>query len=309
MLFKVAQLYYEQDLTQNDIANKLYISRSNVSRLLKQAHEEGIVEVIVHYPFERMRRIEIEFQKRFNLEEIRIVDSGDRTVFDNYTATTKLAASYINMQLNNNSVLALTCGNSICGMVHELRPKKYLPDMQVVPLMGSIESSNVIVDGHYLVRQVAEMYGCRHYYIMAPFRVEDEKMCQHLMSRPAVVETLTLGENATIMCTGIGSSVKSAYLTAEEKEAFEHKGAIGYIAGYYFDKTGTIVNAPEFYNKMICASKNMFRIPTRCAVVADIIKARATHAALRGGLINALVTNTAVANKILEYDDRSRGNK
>lgn len=305
ILFKVAQMYYEQKMTQNDIAEKLYISRSNVSRLIKQANEEGIVEVTVHYPFERMRRIEIELRKRFDLEEIRIIDTGDRTPFNNYTATTKLAASYINMQLNNNSTLALTCGNTICGMVHELRPKGYLPDMQVVPLMGSIESSNVILDGHYLVRQVSEIYGCRHYYIMTPFRVDDESTCQKLLNRPAVIETLSLAENATIMCTGIGSDVKSPYLTSEERKAFEECGAIGYISGYYFDKNGQIVNVSKFYNKMICASRKMFSIPTRCAVVADVDKAKATLGALRGKLINVLITNSAVANGILYYDDKS----
>ena len=57
LLLKVAQLYYEQGLTQNEIAKKLFISRSNISRLLTQAREAGIVEIKVHYPFERKRRI------------------------------------------------------------------------------------------------------------------------------------------------------------------------------------------------------------------------------------------------------------
>lgn len=306
LLFKVAQMYYEQGLTQKEIGDKLFISRSNISRLLKQAEEAGIVEINVHYPFERKRRYEIEFQKRFKLEEIRIVDSGDNTAFDCYTATTKLAASYVNMQLNNNSILALTCGNSICGMVHELRPRKYLPDMQVVPLMGSIESSNVIIDGHYLVRQVAEIYGCRHYYIMSPFCVDDEIMCQSLMKRPTVVEALTLAENATMMCTGIGHDMKASYMSKENEKLVLEKGAVGYIAGYYFDSDGKIIDIPEIYSKMVCAGIQMFDIPLRCAVVADAEKAPATLAALRGGLVNVLITNTMLANKILDLDERRK---
>jgi len=306
LLFKVAQMYYEQGLTQKEIGDKLYISRSNISRLLKQAQESGIVEITVHYPFERKRRIEAEFQRRFDLEEIRIVDTGNNTAFDCYAATTKLAASYINMQLNNDSVLALTCGNSICGMVHELRPRKYLPEMQVVPLMGSIESSNVIIDGHYLVRQVAEIYGCRHYYIMSPFWMDDEEMCRSLIRRPAIVETLTLAEHASIMCTGIGHNMRTGYLIREGDSMLIDIGAVGYIAGYYFDKNGQILELPELYGKMICAGRQMFEIPLRCAVVADVEKDVATLAALRGGLINALVTNMSLANKILELDDKKR---
>ena len=305
LLLKVAQLYYEQGLTQNEIAKKLFISRSNISRLLAQAREAGIVEIKIHYPFERKRRIEVDFNRRFHLEEIRIVDLGNRSGFELYTATTKLATTYLNLQLNNDSVLALTCGNSVCGMVHELRPRNYLPGMHVVPLMGSVENSNIILEGNYLASQVAEIYGCCQHAIMAPFRVDDEVMCQNLRRRPAIRETLELAENATIMCTGIGCEAQKGYL-AEGEELFLEKGAVGYIAGYYFDKWGAILELPELYGRLLCAGPEMFKIPIRGAIVADEKKARATLAALRGGLINALVTNSVVADKIISLDNEER---
>lgn len=305
LLLKVAQLYYEQGLTQNEIAKKLFISRSNISRLLAQAREAGIVEIKIHYPFERKRRIEVDFNRRFHLEEIRIVDLGNRSGFELYTATTKLAATYLNLQLNNDSVLALTCGNSICGMVHELRPRNYLTGMHVVPLMGSIENSNIILEGNYLVRQVAEIYGCCQHAIMAPFRVDDAVMCQKLKDRPAIRETLGLAENATIMCTGIGCETQKGYL-AESEDIFVKEGAVGYIAGYYFDKWGKILDLPELYSRLVCAGLKMFEIPIRCAIVADEKKAYATLAALRGGLVNALITNSVVADKIIKMDNQER---
>ena len=303
-LFQIAQMYYEQNLTQEEISKKLYISRSNISRMLKQARDVGIVEIMIHYPFERKRRLEVEFKKRFDLDDIVIVDLSNCSGFELYSFTTRQAASYLNMQLNNETVLALTCGNSICGTVHELHPKNYLPYMQVVPLMGSIENPNIILDGYYLVNQISETYRARASFIMAPFRVDDENMCANIMRRPAVIETLTLAENATIMLTGIGSRRQGGYLAKEESDEFFSSGAVGYIAGYYFDEKGNIIDKPEFYNKMICASRKMFDIPSRIAVVADPTKSEATLAALRGGLINRLCTNSVVANEILEIDDR-----
>ena len=302
-LFQIAQMYYEQDLTQEEIAKKLYISRSNISRMLKQARDVGIVEIMIHYPFERKRRLEVEFKKRFDLDDIIIVDLNNCSGFELYSFTTRQAASYLNMQLNNESILALTCGNSICGMVHELHPKNYLPYLQVVPLMGSIETPNIILDGYYLVHQIAETYKARASFIMAPFRVDDEATCRSMMNRPAIIETLTTAENATIMLTGIGSSRQGGYLAKEESEEFFNDGAVGYIAGYYFDKDGNIIEKPEYYNKMICAGRKMFEIPSRIAIVADPSKSEATLAALRGGLINRLCTNSIVATQILEIDD------
>ena len=308
-LFQIAQMYYEQNLTQEEIAKKLYISRSNISRMLKQARDVGIVEIMIHYPFERKRRLEVEFKKRFNLEDIIIVDLNNCSGFELYSFTTKQAASYLNMQLNNETTLALTCGNSLCGLVHELHPKNYLPYMQVVPLMGSIETSNIILDGYYLVHQIAETYKARANFIMAPFRVDDEMTCHNMMKRPAIIETMTLAENADIMLTGVGSKRQGGYLAKEEYEEFFKDGAVGYIAGYYFDKDGKIIDKPEFYNKMICASRKMFEIPTRIGVVADPNKSEATLAALRGNLINRLCTNSMVAAEILEIDDAETGNE
>ncbi len=302
-LFQIAQMYYEQDLTQEEIAKKMYISRSNISRMLKQARDVGIVEIMIHYPFERKRRLEVEFKKRFDLEDIIIVDLNNCSGFELYSFTTKQAASYLNTKLNNESILAVTCGNSICGMVHELHPKNYLPYMQVVPLMGSIETSNIILDGYYLVHQIADTYKARASFIMAPFRVDDETMCSNIMKRPAVIETLTTAENATIMLTGIGSARQGGYLAKEESDEFFSDGAVGYIAGYYFDKDGNIIDKPQFYNKMVCAGRKMFDIPSRIAVVADPNKSEATLAALKGKLINQLCTNSVVAAKILEIDD------
>ena len=301
-LFTIAQMYYEQDLTQEEISKKLFISRSNISRLLKQAKDAGIVEVNVHYPFERKRRYESEFKRRYGIEDICIVDLSDSSGFELYAQTTKKAASYLNAKLNNNSIVALSCGNSLCGVVHELHPKKYLPNMQVVPLMGSIETPEPILDSFYMVRQMADVYKCKSQMIMSPFRVDDEKMCSNLMKRPAIVEALTTAENATIMVTGIGAKKQVGYLAKEEANEFFSSGAVGYIVGYYFDKNGVVIDKPKYYNKLICASRKMFEIPERMAVVADPNKAEATLAALKGKLINCLVTNNIVANKILEAD-------
>ena len=247
----------------------------------------------------------MDFNRRFHLEEIRIVDLGNRSGFELYTATTKLAATYLNLQLNNDSVLALTCGNSVCGMVHELRPRNYLPGMHVVPLMGSVENSNIILEGNYLASQVAEIYGCCQHAIMAPFRVDDEVMCQNLRRRPAIRETLELAENATIMCTGIGCEAQKGYL-AEGEELFLEKGAVAISPDIILTNGARFWNCRSFTAVFSAPDRKCLRFPIRCAIVADEKKARATLAALRGGLINALVTNSVVADKIISLDNEER---
>ena len=47
ILATVANLYYNSEMTQNEIADRLYTSRSKISRMLKEARELGIVEISI----------------------------------------------------------------------------------------------------------------------------------------------------------------------------------------------------------------------------------------------------------------------
>ncbi len=305
-LYEVARLYYEQNMTQEEIARRLFISRSGISRLIKQAREEGVVEITIHTPYDRMRNLEYEFFRRFHIDEIRIVDTDKRPNPSDFDTVVKLAATYINSILNEKSVMGLTWGKSIMGAIRELRPTRYLPKMHVTQMTGSIESHTPIIDGPDLVRCVAEAYGCSYHYLMVPFSVESKEVRDSLVKRPSVIETLSIAENANVLVTGIGSKTHwGNYMKEKELKEIEDAGAIGYVAGYYFDIHGNIIDLPEFYERIICVSRAVFNtVAFRIAVIADVVKATAVLGALRGRLINALITSSKVANQILELDDK-----
>ena len=58
LLAKVASLYYEEGLNQDEIAADLGYSRSYVSRMLTEARREGIVEIHVRHRLERVPVLE-----------------------------------------------------------------------------------------------------------------------------------------------------------------------------------------------------------------------------------------------------------
>lgn len=67
MIVQVARLYYEQRLSQDQIAKQLLTSRSNISRILSVAHDRGIVEVRIHESDRRDHDLENLLVKRFGL--------------------------------------------------------------------------------------------------------------------------------------------------------------------------------------------------------------------------------------------------
>src|SRR5439155_8884434 len=48
--YAAARLYFEEDLSQSDIAERLSVSRSTVSRLIAEARESGIVRIEIRPP-------------------------------------------------------------------------------------------------------------------------------------------------------------------------------------------------------------------------------------------------------------------
>ena len=58
LMSEVATLYYKKNLTQQEIAETLHLTRQTVSKLLSDAIEEKIVEIIIHDPQKDCKELE-----------------------------------------------------------------------------------------------------------------------------------------------------------------------------------------------------------------------------------------------------------
>ncbi len=65
LLAEVAILTYDQGLTQREVADRIGVSRSTVSRLLDEARRKGIVEVYINSPFRRSIELQTRLCARF----------------------------------------------------------------------------------------------------------------------------------------------------------------------------------------------------------------------------------------------------
>ena len=78
----VAEKYYLEDKRQTDIAEMIGLTRSAVSRMLTEAREKGIVEIVVHHPFRYDRELEEELKKRLGLKHVSVVEVANQTNYD-----------------------------------------------------------------------------------------------------------------------------------------------------------------------------------------------------------------------------------
>ena len=76
LLAKAARLYFIDDRSQDDVAAILGTTRSNVSRMLRQARDLGIVEIRIVDPTGRDQQLEAALRDRFGLADARVVEPG-----------------------------------------------------------------------------------------------------------------------------------------------------------------------------------------------------------------------------------------
>ena len=71
-LVRVSRMYYELGETQESIAVSLGVTRPQVSKLLKQARAQGVVEIRIVERTERPSTVAAELQRRFGLRAVHV---------------------------------------------------------------------------------------------------------------------------------------------------------------------------------------------------------------------------------------------
>lgn len=309
LLLEVARMYYEQDMTQQEIANKIYVSRSRVSRMLKKAKALGLVEIIIKPLFESHVSLEKRLTERFGLNKVLVAYSESSGIQEEFQNVCSMGASYLASILDDSSVLAVSKGKTVATSVESLKPPRTYPDMQVVQLTGSLERiSNPNIDEMYIGQRVATLYGCKLKRLLVPYLMDDEEskrlICKHAMT----METILQGKEVNTFISGVDTLLYWVdHLNEKEINILMKQGAVGCMWGYFFDINGNIIESP-LYDRMIIPDRSLFAtVDTRICIACDRFKARAILGALRSGLCNVLVTSSKIANQLLTLDSSDHG--
>lgn len=311
LLSEVARLYYEKNLTQSEISRHIHTSRSTVSRLLQEARDKRIVEIIIHYPWDRSAPLEQEIQQRFHLKNVRVLDSQGRRGAEAQRGVALLAARYIAGIVKENSILGMSWGRMVYQTVQLLQPEREVP-IKVVQLFGAA-IPNSKIDGSALVRQFAGKYRGQYYSLHAPLFVENPALKTALMQDPHIREAVELAQKADIVITGIGSLDSSlapsqtwlGYLSKQEIIQLRKRGAVGHICAHHFDINGNILEI-DLHRGIIGAGLTPLHSAAQVIGIASgPEKSRAMLGALRGNHINTLVTDDISARQLLDEADAS----
>lgn len=307
LLAGVASMYYEQGMTQEEIARELKYSRSGISRLLAEAHAARIVEIRIRWPLIRSRSSEQALLRRFgNLREVHVLTCTTLTYVQMLRQLGEHAARLVEQWVEDGSVLGVSWGTGVYEVASALHPERAYPNLTVVQMIGALGTADPQIDGPELARRVAQAYGGRYQILPAPLIVETETMRNALLADRRIRQVLDLAQQARLAIVGVGSTdpevssmVRAGYLTAEEISRVAADGAVGDVCGIHFDIYGNLLDLPIGRRIVGIQPDALRRIPMVLGIAAGPSKAPAILGALRARLINALVTDEATARQVL----------
>lgn len=185
LLARVASLYYDQNLKQEEIAHELGITRSAVSRLVTEAHRRGIVEHIIHYPWRTSIELERQLTTTFQLQHAIVLTRQTKTDEEMLNGLGILAAQYFNTLLPNLKVIGISWGSGLYYMVRAFRPQ-LRSDAEVIQLIGGTGSENGSTIGPLLAPNLANSLGCACRFLHAPLIMKNEAARNALLGDPMI---------------------------------------------------------------------------------------------------------------------------
>ncbi len=292
---RAAWHYYNDGLTQNEVADQLGISRIKVSRLLEKGRQTGLIELRINAPHAGCLALQKQLVSAFGLIDARVVPStGDLPVVPRIA---RAAASFLMQKLVSNDLLAIGWGETVATALRYAAPVFPQNNVSLVSLTGGV-SAYVGTTGLYGPQNNAHL-------IPTPLRVSSPELAAMLRVEPYVRYVLDMASTARVALVGVGAVssaatlVRYGYCTGAEIELFARRGAVGDILGYFYDSNGDIIDLDIHRHVVAVDIDNLRRIPNLAAAAAGLHKVDAILGLLRGRLANILITDEVTAGHLL----------
>src|SRR5271165_4085525 len=236
LMAKVARMYYDQGIRQQEITERLNIHQSKVSRMLKRAREANIVRISIATPAGFFPDLEDALENRFQLKEAVVVDSDgdeDRVVRDLGAA----AAFYLENTLKPEMIIGISSwSRSLFSMVETLHPSNAGSGGKVVQILGGVGNASTQYQAMLLAQRLAGLIGASPVLLQAPGVVGSAEAKAVLVQDPAVEEAARLFRKLDLALVGIGSLEPSPLLASsgnifsvQERKQLRRSGAVGDI--------------------------------------------------------------------------------
>ena len=294
---KCAWLYYISNLNQSQIAKKIGLSKMRVHRLITFADKNGFVKTFVEGGFDKTLKYEKLLKEKYQIDICELIpnDKDDGSI----EMLGAAGARFIMNQISENNIteFGIGTGNTLNAIAKWL-PKTNMK-IDFISLNGSLTSHNSI-QTETGINQLAHKTKGDCYNIGVPLILESVEQKKNLEQIKFIKEIIIKANNTKIKITGVGGLfetsqiVKSKIFSLKSINELKKAGAVGEVAGNFFDKNGNLITNKET-KKIFSASINSFKKSTTVLIAGGKNKVDQIKSVLKSGLFTGLITDEETA--------------
>ena len=314
LLLRAAWYYYKDELTQDEIARRLSMSRASVGRLLDRAKRVGLVSINLNTEYLDAFELSGELRTTFGLAEALVVPDHEREPSDRHALNARVGlggAQFMSTHLRPGASLGVGWGETVSRVITATSFGAVGP-VHMVTLTGGVEGylQTILSSKGEIATEAADLTSAT--VIPSPIMASTPALAAALREEPTIREVLAQACGVEYALVGVGTPTADAtivhlgYLTADDSRGLHDRGVVGDILGQFFDARGDVVDLPIHDRRIGIELADLKRIPKVVGVAGGTHKAEAILGALHGGFLDVLVTNELAAIRLLELE-RGKG--
>ncbi|MGB4609765.1 MAG: sugar-binding domain-containing protein [Saccharofermentanales bacterium] len=308
LLLDIAELYYNGNYTQSEIAQRFSISRPKVSRSLAEAREQGIVKIFIDNKVESVNSIENHIMDRFNLHAVKVVSVPDYDPVLSMQITAQAAANFIVDFFEQGDDIGISWGLTIYSLA------KYFPDIcldetRFFQITGSLDSTTIRSRAGEIINIFSQKFNTNSVYTMpCPVMLDNKIIVDILLHDSKIKKLYEMTCNCNKLIINLAPATKDCclfmanYIDENDLINLNQKGAQGSICNRFIDINGNICD-PALNDRTFGIPLSKIKGKEKViSIVSSIKKVPVLLAALNSNLINVLVIDSVSADYLLNLD-------
>lgn len=303
-------MYHEQEFRQPEIAARLNMSQSRVSRLLKEAAEQGVVRMVVVEPPGTFSELENEVRDRYNLRDVVVAGVGaDQASSEQVilSAIGSAGARYLEATMQADDRVGLSSWSaSLLAVVDAMAGSRTRTAASIVQVIGGVGDPSAQVKATRLAERLGTVTRAEVHYFSVPGVVASRALRDSLLAEPQIASVRDSWPGLSMALVGIGSVEPSALLASsgntlpnEDLKRLAEMGAVGDVCLNFFDADGAAIKSELPQRTVGIGEATLKAIPRRIGVAGGSRKWAAIRAALKGAWCDVLITDSQTASYLL----------
>ncbi len=244
---RVAWLYYVEGMTQDEVAQRVGLTRARVLRMLANARGDGTVQIRVTTKLTRCIELERKLEAAWSLDRAIVVPSPEDAGALNRIIGRELG-HYLSETVEPNMSVGLGWGQTLTNALPAIEPREP-SKINVISLLGGLTRVSDVNPSEFAWR-VADRLSAECYMMAAPVFAPDPETRDALAKHPGIAEVLKRAQALDIAVISLGdmapNSILARYelLSSDELSLVERAGAVGDILCHFVDAQGELVDHP-----------------------------------------------------------------